>query len=1137
MTSIRYFILSIALTVTALAASAFPVESYAPQSALASGRWTKVSVSSSGMHFIPASTLRSWGFKDVAKVRIHGYGGQQIPDLLSKANYVDDLPEVATHRSAAGIWFYATGPVKWTAYSGGRYTQSLNPFSTEGYYYLTEDSQSPIAIERQGSTAAGSTPVESFQERLYHEIDQATVSHSGYQLLGEDFRTKRQQTFSFPLTDRVDIDNNPVWSRVTFVTNTTSTSQLEIAANGTRLSTRSLGAADGDANYGVRGNYSFSFSPESQNVDMTLTFTPTGTVSAAHLDGITINYQRALRLASGTLDFSLNSTSARLQGSSPTTHVWDVTNHIKPFELETTISGSSLTWVNPYTGLRNYAAWDESAKLPAPKLVGSVANQNIHGITECPDMIIITVKDFAGEAERVAALHRRQPDNFNVLVLTQDDIFNEFSSGTKDVGAFRRVLKMFYDRGIEAGHPLRYCLLFGRPTFDIRKMTAEMKAVNEPLMPAWQTDESLQIASTFTSDDVLAMLDDNSGAIPAYSRLSIAIGRIPARNLSQAKGYVDKLYTYTDNSLRSEWKNSIILEADNGNNGAFMVGPTNGRTTGMEGFYNGMMSDPYASQMRFNKIYYDAFQLQNSACPRAEELFNLALKEGSILWLYNGHGSQTGLGGEGLHSITKIDRMANKHWPVMIAITCSFGQWDSPAACGIENLSFNPIGGAIAAIAPSRKAFISENDGVLQALGSTMLRRNDDGSPLRLGDMIINAKNQLITSAQSGAALTKLRLMTLGDPAMRIVIPQYSITLDEVDGFEVTPENQTTIMARQRLTLKGTVRDANLNPVDDFNGSVTLTIYDAETTTTTKGTRVDGTDGKAINFDEMGSKLYSGRAAVERGQFSIDIAMPSEVADNFRPATVSMYATAPDGLEAMGVNRDIFVYGYDDTADPDTIPPTINSAYLNHESFTNGSIVNEQPMFIADLSDDIGINLSMAGIGHQMTLKLDDNRTFSDVALYFTPSPDGSPAGTIAYPLSDLAEGNHSLTLRVWDTSGNSASRRIDFFVENGALPQVFDIYTDCNPATTHANFYISHNRPDATATVKLDIYNIAGRRVWSSIVSGQSDMFLSTPIQWNLTDQGGQRVARGIYIYRAVIEIDGHEIPTPARRIAVTGH
>jgi hypothetical protein len=125
----------------------------------------------------------------------------------------------------------------------------------------------------------------------------------------------------------------------------------------------------------------------------------------------------------------------------------------------------------------------------------------------------------------------------------------------------------------------------------------------------------------------------------------------------------------------------------------------------------------------------------------------------------------------------------------------------------------------------------------------------------------------------------------------------------------------------------------------------------------------------------------------------------------------------------------------------------------------------------------------------------------------------------------------------VWDTSGNSATHTLSFFVEPGAAPQLFDIFTDVNPATDHANFYLSHNRPDAMATVSLDIYSISGRRVWTSTVTGRSDMFLSTPIQWDLNDMGGRRVGRGIYIYRATLKIGDHEMQSQAKRIAVTGH
>lgn len=1131
---LKYVFFLLGIAAGALTLRAFPTESYARQSQLASGRWTKIGVSQTGIHFISASTLRSWGFKDPAKVRIHGYGGQQLPDQLTQSSYIDDLPEVATHRTASGIYFYGVGPVKWSA-TAGHYAQTLNPFTTEGYYFLTEGTEQPAAIERQGSTAAGGEPVSTFESRLFHETDQYSLSHSGTQLYGEDFRTKRSQTFRFHLTDMVA--GTSVWSRVTFATTTTSDSRLTIAAGGKNLLTRTLGRSDAEVNYGSRGVYNVTFDTSTPDVDMTLTFEPTGAVTAAHLDAITLCYQRALRMSSGLLEFDLKNTTARLEGASASTHVWDVTDNLRPLEMVTVAGSGAVTWVNPYTGPRSYIAWDESARMLTPKLVGSVANQNIHGITDTPDMIIITVKDFAGEAERVAALHRKSPDNMNVLVLTQDDIFNEFSSGTQDVGAFRKMLKMFYDRGLEAGRPLRYCLLFGRGTFDMRKLTSEMKGLKEPVMPTWQTSESLSVSGTYTSDDVIAQLEDNSGNLPAYDRISLAIGRIPARSLTQAKTYVDKLYAYMDNKHLSEWKNSILLEADNGNKAAFMVGTDEKRTTGVEGFYNSMINDRDASQYRFTKVYYDAFELQNGACQRGEEIFDLALKEGIMMWLYNGHGTQTVLGGEGLHSLTKIDKMFNKRWPVLLAITCSFAQWDGPATSGLETMSFNPSGGIMAGFSPTRKAYISDNDGVIMALGTTMMRRDDQGRTLRLGDMIVDAKNQLLSTAQSGSASAKLRLVLLGDPAMRLAVPDYRLTLDEVNGDEVTADNQTTVMARQRVTFSGTVRDHEGNPIDDFDGTIALTLYDAETTTTTKGTKVEGTEGKSINFDEMGDKLFAGRGTVKGGRFAVDIAMPTEVADNFRPATVSMYASTADGREAMGVSRDLFVYGYDATADPDSVAPTIDYAYLNHSSFDNGTIVNEQPMFIAGVSDDTGINLSMAGIGHQMLLKLDDNRSFTDVALYYTPSADGTPSGTIAYPMSELAEGAHTLTLRVWDTSGNSTSKSINFFVEQGAKPQVFDIYSDANPASTHANFYITHNRPDANVSVKLDIYNMSGRRIWSSTVNGQSDMFLSTPIQWNLCDMGGQRVGRGIYIYRAVITIDGHDMTTPARRIAVTGH
>lgn len=116
--------------------------------------------------------------------------------------------------------------------------------------------------------------------------------------------------------------------------------------------------------------------------------------------------------------------------------------------------------------------------------------------------------------------------------------------------------------------------------------------------------------------------------------------------------------------------------------------------------------------------------------------------------------------------------------------------------------------------------------------------------------------------------------------------------------------------------------------------------------------------------------------------------MPFETAENFRPATLQMYAYSTSGnMEASGINSDFYVYGTDESAAPDTIPPTIDMAVLNHSSFLPGQTVNESPMFLADVSDNVGINLSMAGVGHQMTLRLDGRTTYSDLSLYYTRAP------------------------------------------------------------------------------------------------------------------------------------------------------
>ena len=1114
-----------AAIVTALPARGFSLDKYAQQSVLSQGRWIKISVSQTGMHFIPAQTLRQWGFSKPERVRIYGYGGQRISDAMTSANFIDDLPMTPAQITAEGIRFYAQGPTSWTR-SAGHDIPVQNPYTFEGYYFLTESDAEPATIETQGTPNESVVPLKTCNAVVYHERDLINIGRSGNTFVGEDFRSNRTQHFKLELPGYV-AETRP-WARINFAVASSSSNSFSATVNGKEVIANAIISANGDneANRSQR-NLTLEALP-SNSVDFGITFNPSGIVTAAHLDHIVVNYQRTISLDNGILNFDATQTTVELEGGNASTTVWDVTEPLNITQLNTTLTADgNLLWTNDYYGSRRYTAWNADASLPCPKLVGGISNQNLHAISQMPDMVIITVRDWSSQAQRLADHHRSDAlDPLDVLIVNQDDIFNEFSSGVRDFGAFRRFLKMIYDRGREGGRPLRYALLMGRGTYDNRLVEDRIKALREPLMPSWQTDESYNYNTSYTSDDLLAFLEDNSGQNLSTSRASIGVGRIPARSLSSAKNYVDKVINYTNSARKSDWRNQFVFVSDNGNDGVFMVDNEN--------FISGLTAGEDGGDAFLTKVYVDAFPLENGTATGARNRLHRMFSEGMVWLNYVGHGATNYLCSENVLSTIDLAEMSNKQFPFLFGATCSFQRWDFDDVSGSEQMAFNTSGGTIASLVPTRKTSISDNSVAASVMGKCILNRQENGLYPTIGDIVKDFKNSMIGRAGTG----RLRYTLLGDPAMRLAMPTNRVVLEEVNGEEVTADNQVTIKARERVTMRGRVTDPEGNPLSDFNGPLSVQLYDAEYSTTSLGLAADGTSGEKITFEEQGGKLFTGRTTVSNGEFEISFAMPAEVANNFRPAAVNMYASSStDNRDAVGCNRDIYVYGFDDTADPDSLPPTIEYAYMNHESFQPGGIVDSQPMFIARVSDDTGINLSASGIGHQMTLKLDDTRSYSDVSLYYTPSEDGTPSGTIAYPMGTLQAGPHSLAFRVWDTSGNSTTHVVNFHVDPNALPSIFDVYTDANPATDQARFYVSHNRPDAMMTLRIDIYDMLGHRVWSATKTDRSDMFVSAPVVWDLCNQGGHRVNRGIYIYRATVTTDGgKEIRSKAKRIAVTG-
>lgn len=1105
-------------------ALALPTSTYTPNSVLADGNWVKVSVSESGMHLITIADLKKWGFSDPAKVRIYGYGGARIKDQLTAANYIDDLPMAPSTLTSRGLMFYAQGPVTWSN-SSEQYIHSINPYSTVGYYYLCDKDTTNIEIPLTGYASASDKCTTTFTEGLYHEQDLVSPGETGHILLGEDFRYNTSQNFNFELTDNA---GNNGWLQCSFTARTyTAPSKVLFSVNGTGLESSSNDeikvSANNDYIHGADRTMQKGFSIDGEKLTIGVTYKASSTVYLARLNYITVNYTRHIKMRNGKLDFRTEKgeTCVKLAGATSDTHVWDVTDITNITQLNTAVDGDGIVWTNSFSSARNYSAWDESGTFPSPAYAGRVTNQNLHAI-ETPDMVIFTIADWNNQAERIAELHRNSEDSLNVVVVNQDDVFNEFSSGSADVQAFRKMLKMFWDRGKASGQrTLKYALFLGRGVYDNRRISTTLQSVKYPTMPIWQTDHGLSDNDSYSSDDMLAFLEDKSGVNISSDKLSIAIGRMPVRSSAEAKAAVDKLYKYVNNSETDLWKNQILIVADDDDNGAHM--------NQAESMHNNMLNSASGKLFMYDKLYIDAYEKIDGKYPDATAQMLRKLNEGVMWWNYIGHAGTSAWGHESLFTYTDICNLYIKRLPILYAATCEFMRWDAQAISGAEILFHNENGGVIAAISANRPVYISDNGWLSASIAEQMLKRDSNGNYLPVGEILRLGKNELKDAdGKYVANSNKLRYALMGDPAMRFTTPSNIAVLETIDDKTVDIEDQVTIQARQDVTMKGVIYDAKGNKINDFNGIISTAMYDAETSTTTNG---NGEHGLKLTFDEQGGRLFAGRDSVINGEFRVKLSMPSEIASNFRPAAFNMFAYSNDGRQATGCNRDFYVFGYDDNAESDTISPVISAYYLNHESFRSGDNVNESPMVIANISDNKGINLSSAGIGHQITLILDGSTTYNDVAQYYTPESSG---GSIAYPLENLATGNHSLKLRVWDTSGNSAEETIDFFVEQGLAPKIYDVYADANPATTEANFYITHNRPDAMLTVTINVYNLLGRLEWTSTVTGRSDMFRSFPINWNLCDMAGRRIPRGIYVYKASITTDGQQYDTQSKRIAV---
>ena len=290
---------------------------------------------------------------------------------------------------------------------------------------------------------------------------------------------------------------------------------------------------------------------------ISLRYASTGTTLSAYLDYIRLNYKRKLQLYNGQVCFRFINRQIdnyyRIENSTATTLVWDVTTPHRPKNITTSFDNNTTSFTPEDAQLREFIAFDPEQNFPSPSFVRQIENQNLHALN-IPELTIITPAALQTEAERVAQLHREE--GLTVAVIEQEKIFNEFSSGTPDASAYRRLMKMFYDRaeGNENVRP-RYLLLFGDGSYNNRKSMEKLHSPECNMLLTYQSKTSIDERESFVIEDYFGFLEDNSGEEIKVDKVCLGIGRFPISSIKNARLVVDKLYRYVHDKDFSSWKN------------------------------------------------------------------------------------------------------------------------------------------------------------------------------------------------------------------------------------------------------------------------------------------------------------------------------------------------------------------------------------------------------------------------------------------------------------------------------------------------------------------------------------------------------------------------------------------------------
>lgn len=1027
---------------------------YADHSVLATGKWAKIRVPSTGVYQLTDELIRQAGFTDLQKVKVYGYGGRLQNEQLVSEELIatDDLKEVPTCWVDGRRLFYAYGTVSWNSNTATRRTR--NPYSDSGYYFLTQSEDTPVILD---STAFVNSfyPSPDYYHTLY-EVDGYSWYHGGRNLFHpKAIDVAESATYTIPsLASKGK-------AKMAVNVSAGSASRISVMHNGKQLGELAIALSKYDKGNEASGVYEMERTSMTDTVKLT-----TRSGSPSRLDYISFIWQEPL----------------------PAPHL-------------------------------------KGVNFPVPEFVQAITNQDLHA-HGFADMVIIipSSQKLKAQAERLKDFHEKH-DGLRVQIVSANQLYNEFSSGTPDANAYRRYLKMLYDRATTAADMPKYLLLFGDGVWDNRMLTSQCQSLHpDDYLLCFESENSFNEVYCFVDDGFFCALDDGEGLNKDFSdQQDIAVGRFPVTTEADAKVMVDKVIAYVTNKDAGAWQNTLVFMGDDGDNNLHMQ-DIDDTANAISSQYPGYL---------VKKIMWDAYQRETSSSgntyPEVSRIIKQQQATGALIMDYGGHGMATQISHEKVLNLHDFQTFQHPHLPLWITASCDIMPFDGETPTIGEVAVRNPRGGAISFFGTTRTVIAYYNARINTSFLQHVLSKDAHGNPVTIGEAQRLAKNEMITSKKD-LTCNKLQYALLGDPAVALHQPSYSIVVDSINGKALSSTPTVALQAGSTVTVKG-----HIEGVSDFQGLVFATVRDNEEEIVCRRNDYQETK-EALTFMDRPRTLYNGTNKVENGKFSFVFAVPSDINYSEGSGKLNLYAISDNHqMRTSGVSE-AFTLGGGAELKTDSLGPSIY-CYLNSPSFVNGGNVNSTPYFVAEIKDDDGINVSGSGIGHDLQLIIDGDMSKSyNLNANFTYDFGSYTAGSTFYQLPELAPGPHQLLFRAWDVLNNPSTTKLSFNVVRGMEPQLFSINCTNNPAREATTFILEHDRAGAVVDVEIEVFDLSGRLLWHHQESSVSTTNTQT-VNWNLTVENGNRLQTGVYLYRARISSEGSAKVSKAKKLIVVSN